>query len=104
MQLRVLVEREVLRVADDADDRAPVVVAELDPLADRRLARPRRVGERFVHDDHARRAGAIRLRDVAAEQHRNAHRLEVVGRDRVDQHLRLVAGLDRRLAFDRDRV
>jgi hypothetical protein len=79
----------VLHVADDADYLYPLrlfVVAAPDArvgeaLPDGLLARPVALGHRAADDRHARRILYVALVECATAHQRDAHRLEVAGRD-----------------------
>ena len=89
---RVLVlQGEMFHVPDYADDfphLIPAVVsghARLDPLADDVLTGIEFAREALVHDHDRRRLESISFVEDAAPPHRDAHGLEVVGRDDTDR-------------------
>ena len=79
------IERRLLHVADDADDRVPIAFCrpETKPLADRVAISELAPGERFIDEDGARRARSIVRIEQAASAKRNAHRLDIAWCDAV---------------------
>src|ERR1700693_614279 len=57
-----------------------------DPLADRVFPRPHFFGQLVAHNDYARRASPVAIREIAALDKRNAERPEIIRRDVVDVH------------------
>ena len=89
-------DRVLPHVAHDAHDRDPRVLVlvglDLDPLADRILARPDVPGHVVVDDRDHRRFVPVGVGEGAAPQHGHADRREVVGADALEVGLRLLLG------------
>ena len=79
------IERRLLHVADDTDDRVPIAFwrSETKPLADRVATSELAPGERFVDEHRARRARPIVRIEQAATAKWNAHRLDVAWCDGI---------------------
>jgi hypothetical protein len=69
--------------ADDLERHLPLR-AEVDDLAERIRARELAAHERFVDDDDARPAGAVRLREIAAGENAGADGRQIVAADDAD--------------------
>ena len=99
---RRLAERFAERVSDDAGDHE-VRVARPHMTPERRAVGREAPDELLVDDRLLRRRGVGQIRKVGPCVERNAHRLEIAGRDRVAQrHVGPAVGT--RVPFDRERA
>ena len=105
-------EAAILRIAYDADDCEPLLPVgrawqwkAQSPAQNGvfGIARPEAAREAPADDCHAWAPVTVVATDIASGDERDAERLEVSRRDRLEVDERVVGGIGRRLSFDSDR-
>src|ERR1700733_13023937 len=104
-RLRIFANRLIFSIVRDADDLRELAGCAIhaETFSDGVFVRPEAIGHGLVDDRDMRRRCVVGIREVAAAEKGNAHRVEVRGVNGVVKHTRQLFSQSCRVALDCDR-